>query len=155
MWHSRVFLYCAVREPHSTGHEAYQTSVRFNLLDLQKRLLVLGDLDEGQKAFCHALTQHISGRNHLPGNLGPDCSGDWNPSEWETPGKIYYTPPCSRDESLSLDTDKHVFNFNDESMPAPQPFRFSDNNKVQRMASVNSLFFLFSGLMFYSEKLDE
>jgi len=36
-----------------------------------------------------------------------------------------------------------------------QPFRFSDNNKVQRMASVNSLFFLFSGLMFYSEKLDE
>lgn len=35
-----------------------------------------------------------------------------------------------------------------------QPFRFKANNKVQKMASLNALAYLFSGLMFYSEKLD-
>lgn len=36
-----------------------------------------------------------------------------------------------------------------------QPFRFKANNKVQKIASLNALGYLFSGLMFYSEKLDE
>jgi hypothetical protein len=36
-----------------------------------------------------------------------------------------------------------------------QPFRFKANNKVQKIASINALAYLFSGLMFYSEKLDE
>jgi hypothetical protein len=35
-----------------------------------------------------------------------------------------------------------------------QPFRFPENNFVQKVASLNSLLILFSGLMFYSEKLD-
>jgi simple sugar transport system substrate-binding protein len=36
-----------------------------------------------------------------------------------------------------------------------QPFRFKPNNKVQKIASLNALAYLFSGLMFYSDKLDE
>ena len=36
-----------------------------------------------------------------------------------------------------------------------QPFRFKANNFVQKVASLNALAYLFSGLMFYSDKLDE
>ena len=36
-----------------------------------------------------------------------------------------------------------------------QPFRFPANNFTQKVASLNTLLVLFSGLMFYSEKLDK
>ena len=36
-----------------------------------------------------------------------------------------------------------------------QPFRFKANNLIQKVASLNALAYLFSGLMFYSDKLDD